>query len=254
VTPTRRSSSRPHTARLRYGRHELAGEEVWEELQQHGAAAAIVRFYGGGGQPGSLGATTLETSDRHELTRWSTGEGVLVDALAAPIWCRYARFRGHPRITGMVLWDVANHEVLVVSKRADHEFTEVLLPRPPPAPRHASDPAAVSPNTPTAGAEQHEAGVRAVRGPGRARGPARSALLLQTLPAGRFSSTAARAERPRWTHCPGTLRLVRRSHARRDQTRSALLLQTLPAGCLPGAVLPRDHPDHAVTTRRATRR
>ena len=102
----RRAGGRPHTARLSYGRRELfADEDVWQELARWGASAALVRFSGGGGHPGSVAAVTLEDAGKKELARWGNGEGELPEALAAPIWGRYALFRGHPRITGLVMWD-----------------------------------------------------------------------------------------------------------------------------------------------------
>ena len=51
-TPSGRIASRPHTARLHYGRRELTVDAVWQELEQYGARAAIVRFHGGAGKPG----------------------------------------------------------------------------------------------------------------------------------------------------------------------------------------------------------
>ncbi len=130
-TPAGRLAARPHTARLRYGRGEPTTDSVWQELEQWGATIAIVRFSGGSGKPGSIAAVTIEDADQHELTRWSSGEGPLPDELAAPIWGRYALFRGHPRIVGMVLWDVANREVLSSGTRGEQQFNEVLIPRPP---------------------------------------------------------------------------------------------------------------------------
>jgi predicted nucleic acid-binding Zn ribbon protein len=94
----------------------------------------------GSGRPGSLAAVTVEDAARHELARWSDGEGALPDELAAPIWGRYARFRGHPRIVGMVLWDVANREVLASGTRGEQQFNEVLITRPrtrTPMPSHS---------------------------------------------------------------------------------------------------------------------
>ena len=51
--------------------------------------------------------------------------------LAAPIWGRYALFRGHPRITGLVMWDARERQVVVVGERGGQKFDEVLsAPRP----------------------------------------------------------------------------------------------------------------------------
>jgi hypothetical protein len=65
-----------------------------------GPAIALVRFSGGGSGMGSIGAVTLEDARKRELARWSSGEGELPEALAAPIWAGYALFRGHPRVSG----------------------------------------------------------------------------------------------------------------------------------------------------------
>ena len=72
---------------------------------------------------------TLEDADKRELARWGNGEGELPEALAAPIWGRYALFRGHPRITGLVMWDVHERQVIVAGKRGGRKFDEVLSAR-----------------------------------------------------------------------------------------------------------------------------
>ena len=132
-TPTGRQAAGPHTARLNYGHRELfADEDVWQELEGWGASVALVRFSGGGGTPGSIAAVTLEDVDKRELARWGHGEGELPEALAAPIWGRYALFRGHPRITGLLMWDVHERQVVVAGERGGQKFDEVLsAPRPP---------------------------------------------------------------------------------------------------------------------------
>ena len=84
TTPRGRSAGRPHTARLGRARRELAADQqVLEELEQWGASVALVRFFGGGGNPGSIQAVTLEHENGKELARWSSGEGELPEALAA---------------------------------------------------------------------------------------------------------------------------------------------------------------------------
>jgi hypothetical protein len=132
-TPTGRQAAVPHTPRLSYGRRELfADEDVWQELKRWGATAALVRFSGGGGHPGSIAAVTLEDAGKRELARWGHGEGELAETLAAPIWGRYALFRGHPRITGLVMWDVQERQVIVAGERGGRKFDEGLsAPRPP---------------------------------------------------------------------------------------------------------------------------
>jgi hypothetical protein len=59
-------------------------------------------------------------------------KGELPEALAAPIWGRYALFRSHPRITGLLLWGVCERRVVVAGERGGEKFDEVLsAPRPP---------------------------------------------------------------------------------------------------------------------------
>jgi hypothetical protein len=126
-TPSGRRGGRPHTARLGAARRELLGDEqAWEELEQWDASVALVRFSGGGGNPGSISAITLENENGKELTRWSSGEGALPEALAAPIWGRYALFRGHPRITGVLMWDARRRSIALVGERGGQKFEEIL--------------------------------------------------------------------------------------------------------------------------------
>ena len=130
-TPGGRQAAKPHSARLHPGRHELfADQQVWEELGLWHAATAFVRFSGGGGSDASIGAVTLEDEAGREVGRWGAGEEELPEALAAPIWARYALFRGHPRITGLVMWEVRERQVLVGGQRGDREFEEALVPKP----------------------------------------------------------------------------------------------------------------------------
>jgi predicted nucleic acid-binding Zn ribbon protein len=132
-TPTGRRAGQPHTARVHPGRRELFAEQrVWEELERWEAAVALVRFSGGGGSRGSIAAVTLEDAERRELARWGSGEGELPEALAAPIWGRYALFRGHPRIGGLLMWDAPARQVVVAGERGGQKFEELLsAPRQP---------------------------------------------------------------------------------------------------------------------------
>jgi endogenous inhibitor of DNA gyrase (YacG/DUF329 family) len=107
-------------------RAESCSQQVWEELERWGASVALVRFSGGGGNPGSISAVTLENADAEQLACWSSGEGALPEALAAPIWGRYARFRGQPRITGLLMWDVRARSIQLAGKRGSHKFDEIL--------------------------------------------------------------------------------------------------------------------------------
>ena len=105
---------------------------MWEELERWEAASALVRFSGGGGSQGSIAAVTLEDAKGRELARWSSGEGELPEALAAPIWARYALFRGHPRISGLLMWDVQERQVVIAGERGGEKFEELLsAPRQP---------------------------------------------------------------------------------------------------------------------------
>jgi hypothetical protein len=126
-TPTGRHAARPHTARLSPAHRELLGDQqLWEQLEQWGASVALVRFSGGGGHPGSISTVTLENEDGKELACWSSGEGELPDALAAPIWGRYALFRGQPRITGLLVWDARARSIAIAGQRGARRFDEIL--------------------------------------------------------------------------------------------------------------------------------
>ena len=245
-TPTGRRASQPHTARLQRGRRELfAEEQVWEELERWEAAVALVRFSGGGGNQGSIAAVTLEDAKKRELARWGSGEGELPEALAAPIWGRYALFRGHPRISGLLMWDVQERQVVVAGERGGQKFEELLS-----APRQLYRPA-VTPVAVTAGDTSRE-----IRCPGAARHVARrrrwgralvralrraapggaargGALLLQALPAGRLARAAEGPPSLPAAQPAETCVVVRRADARGPASGGTVLLQAVPAGVLP---------------------
>ncbi len=50
-------------------------EGVWEELEHWNATTAFVRFSGGGGSRGSIGAVTLEDSEKRVLADGEWGRG-----------------------------------------------------------------------------------------------------------------------------------------------------------------------------------
>ena len=202
-TPTGRRARQPHTARLQRGRRELfAEEQVWEELERWEAAIALVRFSGGGGNQGSIAAVALEDAKKCELARWGSGEGELPEALAAPIWGRYALFRGHSRISGLLMWDVQERRAVIAGERGGQKFEELLS-----APRQLYRPAVTPVAVITADTSRRSAArarrdtsrgagagdaalVRALRRAapsGAARG---GALLLQAVPAGRLARAA----------------------------------------------------------------
>ncbi len=127
TTPSGQRAGRPHTARLSRARRELlADQQVWEQLEQWGASMALVRFSGGGGNPGSIQAVTLKNENEDELARYSSGEGELPGALAAPIWGRYALFRGHPPITGLLIWNARARSIQLAGTRGGQKFDEIL--------------------------------------------------------------------------------------------------------------------------------
>src|SRR5512140_1534374 len=157
-TPTGRRAAQPHTARLHPGRRELFAEQgVWEELERWDAATALVRFSGGGGSQGSIAAVTLEDAKGHELARWGSGEGELPEALAAPIWARYALSRGHPRISGLLMWDAQERQVVIAGERGGQKFEELLS-----APRQLHRPS-VTPVAVSAGGVSRASAARARR-------------------------------------------------------------------------------------------
>jgi hypothetical protein len=125
-TPSGREASRPHAARLRPGRRELAGREaVWEELERRGATVAVVPFSGRASLGGVTGTITLSgfAGDELVVERW-TGRDELALALEGPVWDRFGRFAGHPWIR--VTWSVADRCVLIAGERGDGAFEEVL--------------------------------------------------------------------------------------------------------------------------------
>jgi hypothetical protein len=88
---------------------------------------ALVRFFGGGGNPGSIQAVTLENEAR-EGTRSleQRGEESYPSALAAPIWGAATRlFRGHPRITGLLMWDARERSIQIAGRRGAKKFDEI---------------------------------------------------------------------------------------------------------------------------------
>jgi predicted nucleic acid-binding Zn ribbon protein len=130
VTPGGRVAKSPHTARLRPGRHEPGPSNVWEELERWGASVALVAFHGGGKLTPAMESVILQDAEQREITRWSHGAGPLPDELAAPVWDRYALFRGQPRIRATVIWDVRAREVIVTGRRGEEPLDEVLRERP----------------------------------------------------------------------------------------------------------------------------
>ena len=246
-TPTGRQAAGPHTARLSYGRRELfADEDVWQELARWGASAALVRFSGGGGHAGSIAAVTLEDAGKKELARWGNGEGELPEALAAPIWGRYALFRGHPRITGLVMWDAQERQVVVAGERGGQKFDEVLsaprpvrlaaMPAPPTTARDTSPgPAAQADrqaSLPAHGAGEFSRVCEHCGEPLPAGLRPEARVLLEALPAGRLARAAQAPAFQASLPAAREVQLVRRADARWSARGGSVLLEALPAGVL----------------------
>ncbi len=101
-TPTGREATQIHSARLRPGRGELFGAEVWEELERRGATIAEVPFCGRAGRGGQTEVIRLSRCEGGEMVdveRW-TFRDELAYALEALVWDRYGAFAGHPLIRG----------------------------------------------------------------------------------------------------------------------------------------------------------
>ena len=218
---------------------------MWEELGRWEAAVALVRFSGGGGSQGSIAAVTLEDVAKRELARWSGGKGELPEALAAPVWGRYALFRGHPRISGLLMWDVRERQVVIAGERGGEKFEE-LLSAPRQLYRPLVTPVAVSAARRVArvrcsGAPWHLASrcpgglalVCALRRAAPAGGASGGAVLLQALPAGRLARavegpSSLPAAQPR-----RDVLMVRGADARWRASGGTVLLQAVPAGVVP---------------------
>jgi hypothetical protein len=245
-TPGGRQAGKPHAVRLARARRELLGDEqVWQELERWGACRALVRFWGGGGSPGSIAAVTLE-GDGDELARSEGGSGELAEALADPIWGRYALFGGHPRITGLLQWDVREREVLLAGKRGERALAEVLsaprqLSRAPVTPVISGLPDdGTSPgssgvrsehDTPSAGAGALPP-LRSLRRAARGGAASRGALLLQALPPGVLARASEGPPFLPAARRAGEVCVVRGADARRFESGGAVLLQALPPGVL----------------------
>jgi hypothetical protein len=128
-TPSGREALSTHEARLRLGHHELLrGEAVWQELEACGATIATVPFSGWAGHGGRIEGIALSRLDGDELVdveRWSVRDE-LRHALEAPIWDRFGSFAGQPRIFGLVVWTAADRRVVIVGRRGNVRFEEIV--------------------------------------------------------------------------------------------------------------------------------
>ena len=101
---------------------------MWEELERHGAAIAVVPFSGragGGARTGTITLRRLGDDELIEVERWSARDELAL-ALEGPVWDRYGEFAGHPRIRGTVTWTVAERCILIAGQRGDERFEEAV--------------------------------------------------------------------------------------------------------------------------------
>ena len=185
-------------------------------------------------------------------TRTSGGVGGAgVSPAPTQFWGRYALFRGHPRISGLLMWDAPAGQVVVAGERGGQKFEELSAPRQPYR----------SPITPVAVTARDTS--RTSAPPGGPRQRAESAApeasrscerCGEPLPAGlraearycskRCRQAASRARvkdrppSPRPPSLPAAqprrgLRVVRRADAHWPESGGTILLQAVPAGVLP---------------------
>ena len=213
----------------------------WRQSRQHLGRHARARQRGG--------ARPLEQRG---------GEGELPEALAAPIWGRYALFRGHPRITGLLMWEARARSIAIAGERGGRKFEEILSTPPGRSQRSRSRADGQHAATRRATRRHRRADRHVWRGRGglgdlwlvralwqSVGGGAASggALLLKALPAGRLPRPVAPALRPRRPDRPSaapsaTDRCPAACDPRPATAQSA-------AGRPPPAPGSRSHPDQA---------
>ena len=127
-TPSRREASRTHTARLRPARRELSWSDAWEELERRGASIAVVPFAGRAGRGGETETIRLSRVEGRQLIdveRWSSRDELAL-TLEEPVWDRYGTFAGQPAIRAEVIWTLADRRVVIVGRRGDQRFEEIV--------------------------------------------------------------------------------------------------------------------------------
>jgi hypothetical protein len=126
-TPTGRPASQVHTARLRPARWELVSRAaVWAELERRGFSIATVPFRGRAGQGGEIDVIRLQpvrNEESHEVRLWPDSDE-LANALAAPVWNRFAMFAGQPFVRAEVIWTVDRRSVVILGRRGEQRFKE----------------------------------------------------------------------------------------------------------------------------------
>jgi hypothetical protein len=101
---------------------------VWDELERRGVSVATVPFRGRAGQGGEIDVIRLQPvrgEESRELRLWPDSEE-LAHALAAPVRGRFGTFVGHPLVRAEVIWMVDRRSVVIVGRRGDRRFEEIV--------------------------------------------------------------------------------------------------------------------------------
>ena len=129
-TPSGRQATRPHTARFPAGGGRCfptrgCGRSWSGGMPRPPSFVSRAEVVAGGQHWRGHARGRREARAR---SVGSGGGGSSPEALAAPIWGRrYALFRGHPRMTGLLVWDVKERCVLVAGERGGEKFDQVLV-------------------------------------------------------------------------------------------------------------------------------
>jgi hypothetical protein len=101
---------------------------VWDELERRGVSVAMVPFRGRAGQGGEIDVIQLQRvrdGASRDVRLWP-GSDELANALAAPVWGRLGTFAGHPLVLAAVIWTVNRRSVVIVGRRGDRRFEEIV--------------------------------------------------------------------------------------------------------------------------------
>lgn len=130
-TPSGRTASGPHAARLRRGASELTRNEAWEELERRGANLATVAFSGSRRAGASFAPIRLErltNAELIEIETWSEQRSgdPLIEALKAPVVGRFGGFLGQPPIRATLTWTLTDRRVTITGTRGQESLEETL--------------------------------------------------------------------------------------------------------------------------------
>jgi hypothetical protein len=98
------------------------------ELERRGASIAVVPFAGRagrGGQTETIRLSRVADGELLDIERWSSRDE-LAYALEEPVWDRYGTFAGQPAIRAEVIWTLADRRVVIVGRRGDQCFEEIV--------------------------------------------------------------------------------------------------------------------------------